>query len=337
MDSITKYLTDQLEDRIFDTVGNYVAENVPRPFGIVLSGGFDSGLLAAITKPDYAFRVHFPYGSKFDESRYADAIAEKLDLEVYELEITPERYKKAFEPAIKTWGQVTGHFSLVPLYLLMKEISEFWAKNDVSKEIHILSGEGPDEYLGGYARQIIIDQLRQMYFIPELRNYKPMLDRFVGWDGLDNAMMAYYYSQLVGYDGDRVQKWLRTEGNLDFPLQGIIGKMDMDLGHIEDMEQAMAKKFKVNLHYPYINDEFADYCYRLPDSFKIKDGVTKWGFRQVCKKYLPAMMMDRSKMGGPVAPVNKLMGWDLPDFDKTKYIAEQKKVLGIKDEKPKKK
>ena len=89
----------------------------------------------------------------------------------------------------------------------------------------------------------------------------------------------------------------------------------------------MAKKFKVNLHYPYINDEFAKYCYALPDKMKIRNGITKWGFRQICSKYLPAMMMNRSKMGGPVAPVNKFMGWDLDPFDKSKYIEKQKELL----------
>ena len=38
-------------------------------------------------------------------------------------------------------------------------------------------------------------------------------------------------------------------------------------------------------------------------------------------------MKNRSKMGGPVAPVNRLMGWELPDFDKTEYLKAQEKIL----------
>jgi len=86
------------------------------------------------------------------------------------------------------------------------------------------------------------------------------------------------------------------------------------------------------LHYPYINDQLAEYCYRLPDHLKIRNGVTKWGFRQICKKYLPAMMMDRVKMGGPVFPVNKAMGWVVEGgYDKTIYLAKQIEILKLKN------
>jgi hypothetical protein len=61
---------------------------------------------------------------------------------------------------------------------------------------------------------------------------------------------------------------------------------------------------------------------------KIRNGVTKWGFRKIALKYLPPLLKDRAKMGGPVAPVNKLMGWeDLGDFEKGRYLEEQKKIL----------
>lgn len=284
MDFKTNYLISELEDKIRDTVSAYM-KDVPRPFGLVLSGGFDSGLLAALTKPDYVYRLNFPYGSKFDESHYAHAIANHLGLELEELEITPKIFKENFEPAVKTWGKATHHFSLVPLYILMKEFKY---------DTHILSGEGPDEYLGGYARYLIQDHLNKLYEIPELRNYHDMI---------------------------------RNDFKINTVDIGTLGAADMLHGHIEDMEQTMAGRFNINFHYPYINDDLAEYCYALPDDMKIRNHQTKWAFRQICKKYLPEIMWDRAKMGGPVAPVNQLMGWDLGPFDKSKYIKEQERIL----------
>ena len=93
------------------------------------------------------------------------------------------------------------------------------------------------------------------------------------------------------------------------------------------MEQKLAKANGVHLHYPYINEIFAEYCYNLPDHLKIRNGVTKWAFRQVCRKYLPEFIMDRSKMGGPVAPVNYWIGGQAGELNKDKYINLQKEVL----------
>jgi asparagine synthase (glutamine-hydrolysing) len=306
------YLLAELEDRIIDTVTSYVAE-VPRPFGAVMSGGFDSGLLCALTKPDYLFRVKFSYGTKFDESRYADAILKHLGMEgkMTEIEITPENFKENFEDAVKVMGEPTTHFSLVPLYVMFKTMREHGMKD-------VLSGEGPDEYLGGYARQIIFDELRKLYEIPELRNYHGMIPKALGFENI-----ALRYQEFMGYAG-------YPSGLEDYPLQGKIGKMDMELGHIEKMEQKMANHFGINFHYPYISDELAEYCYKLPDDLKIRNGVTKWGFRRIALKYLPELLRDRAKMGGPVAPVNFLLGrLDLDDFDKSFYVSEQKRILGI--------
>lgn len=332
MDSKDKFILDSLEDKILDTVNSYV-ETVPRPFGAVVSGGFDSGLLAAITEPAYAVRLKFPYGILFDESRYADAISKHLELPINEIVITPQVFKDNFKDAVKAMGRVTTHFSLVPLYILMKELSEKFTKASDGK-IHILSGEGPDEYLGGYARQIIFDNLRNLYRIPELRNYHAIINKTLGVVENPDMSLMFLYADIVGYDTDSVIKWVKNTPELSsYSFHGLIGKMDMTFGQIEVMEQQMAKHFDIQFHYPYINEELAEFCYRLPDDIKVRDNITKWGFKEISKKYLPLVMHDRSKMGGPVAPVNKIMGWDLSMFDKAKYIEEQQKILGIKDEK----
>jgi len=314
------YAIDELEEKILSTVGDYVAK-IPRPFGLLLSGGFDSGLLAAITKPDYSFRVRFPYGPRYDESRYSDAIIKHLGLRnVRDITITPELFKENFEAAVRVMGETTTHFSLVPLYTLFKTAKENLL---VEGPLNILSGEGPDEYLGGYARQIIFDELKKMREIPELRNYQGFLDRMFG-----SRDLVWEYGEVMNYPYDKVSNYAGT----DYPLQGAIGKMDMELGVIEKMEQKMANHFGVNLHYPFINDEFAEYCYRLPDDLKIRNGRTKWAFKEVGMRYLPEIMRDRQKLGGPVAPVNLFL--DCLDteghYGKKTYLSRQQEILDAK-------
>jgi asparagine synthase (glutamine-hydrolysing) len=314
---MNKYLLGELEDKILDTVSSYV-KDTPKPYGLVFSGGFDSGLLAAITQPKKLFRVVFPYGTKFDESRYANAIVKHLGIEskVVEIEITAQDFKLNFEDAVKAMGEVTTHFSLVPLYILFKRIKEYGTED-------ILSGEGIDEYLGGYARYIIFDELKKLYEIPELRNYHEIIYKTLDkkFDDIKRNLI-HKYAGVMNYLPCK-EKYIFSE----YPLQGALGFMDMELGQIEKMEQKLANHFGIKLHYPYINEDLAEYCYKLPDDMKVKNGRTKVAFKEIAMKYLPDIVRDRVKMGGPVAPVNQLMGWNLDDFDKTKYIQEQERIL----------
>lgn len=307
------YYISELEDKILDTIYRNM-KYVQRPFGCLFSGGFDSGLLAAITHPDYIFRVKFPYGVQYDESRYSDAIIKHLGLQnVIDITITKELFNENFIDAVQTMGEPTTHFSLVPLYILMKEVAKHCKI--------VISGEGPDEYLGGYARYIIFDELKKMYRIPELRNYHPTINKALG---IARDDFLRVYGNMMGYKPLDIAR----HDHEQYPMLGSFGKMDMDLGCIEKMEQKMAKNYDINLIYPYITNEFAEYCYRLPDNLKVRDGVTKWAFRQICKKYLPEFVMERSKMGGPVAPVNEWLGVE-DIFNKATYIKKQKEILGL--------
>lgn len=310
----------QLEDRIIENVSHYVSKHVPRPFGVLLSGGFDSGLLAALSKPDFVFTVQFQEGVAYDESRYADAIIEHLHLgaKTNIIQITKENFIANAPAAIKAMGEPVPHFSVVPFYMVMQFAAA--RMKDMGVEANILSGEGPDEYLGGYARQIIFDELNKLYKIPELRGYHDMITRVIGRD------LVKKYGDMMGYPAKEVMNYQLMHVMNHLPLQGAIGKMDMELGVIEKMEQKLAKHAGVNLHYPYINLDFAEYCYKLPDHLKIRDGVTKWAFRQICKKYLPPIMMDRAKMGGPVAPVNKWL-FNLEGYEKGEWLKYQQQIL----------
>jgi asparagine synthase (glutamine-hydrolysing) len=304
-----------LEVRLITQLQGYVESNVAEPYASIVSGGFDSSFMTAVTNPSKVFRVKIPYDG-FDESKYAYAVLDHLELwnKYTEIVLTPELYREHFANAVRTMGETTRHFSLVPFYILMKTISESGIKD-------VLSGEGPDEYLGGYPRQIIWDEIRKIRLIPELAEYGPTVDKV-----LDKELVKGY-AKMMGYSSVEAERYQTLYDSGEYQLQGAIGMMDMDIGGIELMEQRMANHFGIRLHYPYINNELAEICYKLPDHYKIRGGVTKWIFRQICKKYLPEIVIGRHKMGGPVAPVNMFMGWDVGPYDKTEYIKAQEKIL----------
>lgn len=109
---------------------------------IFLSGGLDSSLLAAINKPRMAYVATFP--GYEDEYEWAQAVANYLNIPLFPVEITRNRYLSTLEYLIKQKGDGL-HPNEPCLYLMAKE-----AKKDGFSSI--ISGEGADGIFGGYTK-----------------------------------------------------------------------------------------------------------------------------------------------------------------------------------------
>jgi asparagine synthase (glutamine-hydrolysing) len=115
------------------------------PVGIMLSGGTDSSLIAALgaavsPTPIKTFTVAFP-GHSIDESKYARLVAQHLGTEHYELEARPASMDVLLHLAQRT-GEPLADASMIPVYELSKLIRQ-----------HVtvaLGGDGGDELFGGY-------------------------------------------------------------------------------------------------------------------------------------------------------------------------------------------
>lgn len=300
-------LTNQLEKLLKESVEKTIA-NIPRPFGLLLSGGVDSGLLAALAKPDVVFTCKFPFGEKYDEFAHAELVAKHLGIKHEVIEVTKEDFFKYLPEALAMYKPTT-HFSLVPLYLVFKKAKEMGIT-------HLLSGEGPDEYLGGYTSYSIITHEQRLYAQEEFKNYKSLLDRYLG---TPKERLAKILNKPVE---DLNPHWDKYEN-----LLSKIGYTDLQIRGIEEMELALSKGHGINLVYPYMTPEVAEFCFtKIPDKYKIKGFTTKYIEKKIAEKYIPKEVVWRkNKMGGPVAPVGL---WLNPEneFDKTKYLELQRDI-----------
>lgn len=288
-----------------------VVEGIPRPFGLLLSGGVDSGLLAAWTKPDIVYTARFD-GELFDEFKYSQMVVKHLGLKQKVIHIKKRDFKKYLKPAVNAF-RPTYHFSLVPLYMLFERANKDGMTN-------ILSGEGPDEYLGGYTaysvflqEKKLIDKLKGA---DEFQNYQSMLDKHFGTDTERYARLVNQSPRSVEQYWDKYENTVSKMGYADLALRGI-----------EDMEEALAAHHGVNLIYPYMTPEVERFCFEdVPDVMKVFKNTTKITFKAIASKYLPEEVVWRkNKMGGPVAPVNSWIGVDDP-FDKTEYLKLQEEI-----------
>ncbi len=302
-----KEATNQLEKLVKREVSLLVMK-IERPFGVLLSGGIDSGLLAALTKPDYVFTCRFPYGKKYDEFKYARMTARHLKLKQIVITPTKKDFYKYLPKALKLYKPTT-HFSLVPLYMVFSKAKEYVDR--------VLSAEGPDEYLGGYTAYSFITNEQKLYQQEELKNYKSAIDKYLG-EPIER------YSKIINQPVKAIKPYW---GRYRFLLSKM-GYCDLKFRKIEEMEMALAEGLKIGLFYPFMGKKIEEFCFeKVPDGYKIKDFTTKYLWRKIAEKYLPKEVVWRkNKMGGPVAPVGKWLG-EKDEFSKEKYLKLQNEII----------
>src|SRR4051794_20678007 len=136
-------LVEELRARLRDSVRAHLVADVP--VGVLLSGGVDSGVLAALaaqetSEPVRTFSIGFEEAS-FDELDGARAVAQRYGTRHRELVLRPDA--ALLLPALaEAFDEPFADSSALPTYL----VSEL-AAGDVKVA---LSGEGGDELFGGY-------------------------------------------------------------------------------------------------------------------------------------------------------------------------------------------
>ncbi len=136
-------LAEELRARLHDSVRAHLVSDVP--VGVLLSGGVDSALLAALaaqesSEPVRTFSIGFEERS-FDELADARRVAERYGTDHRELVLRPDA--ALLLPALaEAFDEPFADSSALPTYL----VSELAAS-----EVKVaLSGEGGDELFGGY-------------------------------------------------------------------------------------------------------------------------------------------------------------------------------------------
>src|SRR4051812_8517722 len=136
-------LVEELRARLRDSVRAHLLADVP--VGVLLSGGVDSAVLAALaaqetSEPVHTFTIGFEERS-FDERADARLVAERYGTDHHELLVRPDP-QLLFETLADVFDEPFADSSALPTYLVSQLAAD-----------HVkvaLSGEGGDELFGGY-------------------------------------------------------------------------------------------------------------------------------------------------------------------------------------------
>ena len=307
------------------------------PLGMFLSGGIDSSAIVAmmsqmVDEPIKTFSVAFDEKGA-NELAYARTVAEAFGTDHNEIVITADDFFGALPELVWHEDEPLGFPASVPLYFVSKLASE--------KVKVVLTGEGSDEVLAGYARYAKTLALLKYGSVYEsavpsalLGLVKSTVDALPGPFGklrrtflsrpadlrglfLDNFSI-FDDAQRDGLFTKGAGERMGNEDAYTYQLE-CLGKG----GGAEVLDRLLYSDVKTYLHellmkqdqmsmaasiesrVPFLDHKLAEFSSKLPTRMKLRNGTSKWILREAMKGILPDEILTRPKMGFPVP----LGGW----------------------------
>lgn len=287
--------------------------------GAFLSGGIDSGYLAASLPGAKVFTVgFFDEQNRYSEIRQAKELSETLDLEHHTKVVTKEEFWKAVPRVMYYLDEPSGDAAAIALYFAAQEASKYVKV--------VMSGEGADEFFGGYNIYLEPDALKWINWLPEglrkkIGNAAKKLPDVKGRDYLIRAGASveerYIGNASIFSTEERrgllrrdtgavsTQQLLKEQYNQAAYLDTMSKMQQIDLntwlvGDILQKADKMSMAHSLELRVPYLDRKVFDLVKRFPVKAKVNKHQTKYLFRQIAEKKLPEKSTKVKKLGFPV-------------------------------------
>jgi asparagine synthase (glutamine-hydrolysing) len=320
-----KKMGDEFDTVLRRAVGRQSEVDVP--YGVFLSGGLDSSLIAAVLRtlrPGYklaAFALKFAEAS-YDESDHARRVAAALGVELHCVEVGADALPGTIAELVATSGEPLADPAWVPTALLARR-----AAQDVKIA---LVGEGADELFGGYPTYIGAGIYERYARMPQwvrgavrwgverwpVADKKVtlsfLLKRFVQGEGLDAVARHLLWTstispQVMARLGVPVTEMRRA----DFSASAGASKSGanvLDVLQRLDLENSLAEglltkadrasmRYAIELRAPYLDVDVMEFAARLPANERVRGFQTKVFLKRFAERYLPSSTVHRRKRG----------------------------------------
>jgi asparagine synthase (glutamine-hydrolysing) len=323
-------LIEECRARLRDSVRAHLIADVP--VGVLLSGGVDSGTLAALAAEESSEAVRtFSIGfedASFDELAGARAVAARYGTVHRELTLRPDA--ALLLPALAdAFDEPFADSSALPTYLVSKLAAE-----DVKVA---LSGEGSDELFGGYytyvadllAQRIgplasltaplanrLPTSTRRVSFDYKAKRFTaaahlPPLERHHGWKEIFSAdARAELLGRTTGFDPltTHRERFAASEGH---ELLTRLQDVDFGLYLVDDLltkTDRASMAWSLEARVPFMDTVVANFAFSLPARYKVRGLQKKRLLRKAVEPLLPDEVVHGRKRGFSIPAAAWLRG-----------------------------
>lgn len=306
----------ELERLLREAIRGQMRSDVP--LGAFLSAGVDSPVIVALMQDMSRAKVHtFTIGmeeSGYDEAAAAGEIARRLGTDHTQLYISKEDAKAVIPGISGMYGEPFADSSQIPTYLVSKLTRQHVTVS--------LSGDAGDELFCGYRSYESAERIwNKIGRIP--RPLRLAAGAAAGALPFSLGQVRDYQARLLRQKSiERVHELSNFEdplaaklsagssllphANRDYPdgllRKGLSNLMLMDLlQYLPDdilvkVDRAgMAVSLETRI--PFLDRDVMEFAWRLPLSYKRRDGVSKRVTRDILYRYVPRELLERPKKG----------------------------------------
>lgn len=322
--------------------------------GSFLSSGVDSSFVAASSDVDKTFTVGWD-NKKYSEIDYAKELSDIIDVENISKKISKQEYFDNFAHIQYFMDEPLADASAIALYFVA---------NIASKNVKVaLSGEGADEIFGGYNIYHEPYSVSWYYKIPyPIRRFLGILvypfrhhrgfnfiyrrshkleDRYVGnafvFEPSETKKILSYEPKKTNYKNITKKYYDNVKDQDDVTKMQYIDFNFWLIGDILLKADKMSMANSLEVRVPFLDRVLIDKARKIPTKYKIKDGKTKYLFRDIAHDVLPEKWSDKKKLGFPV-PIREWLKEDdtynlvKEKFQKSGEFFKPEKIIKLLDE-----
>lgn len=290
------------------------------PLAFCMSGGVDSNSLISIAKQIFGYDVHgFTITNtdlRYEESEMVDCAVSKLKILHTPIPLNTKDFLVNLRSLVRQHDAPVYTISYYIHWLLMVSIADYGYKVSVS-------GTAGDELFTGYYDHHLMylydmwnDPLHQSakkawedHIRPLVRN--PFLsdpDLFINDPD---------FRDHIFLDADDFGRYLKSEWKEPFYEEEFTGDLLRNrmlnellrevipvILHEDDLN---AMFFSIENRSPFLDRDLAEFCYRIPSRYLIRDGITKIILRDAMRGIVPDKIIDNRRKVGFNAPILDLL------------------------------
>lgn len=348
---------EEIKNLLDDSIKAHKVSDVE--VGSFLSSGVDSSFVATASKVDKTFTVGWD-NKNYSEIDYAKDLSKMINVKNISKKISKKEYFDNFSNIQYLMDEPLADPSAIALYFVA---------NIASKNVKVaLSGEGADEIFGGYNIYHEPYSVSWYYKLPyKLRRFLGILvypvrhhrgfnfiyrrshelkDRYVGnafmFEPQETKKILTYKTKPTTFKDLTRQYYNRARNYDDVTKMQYIDFNFWLIGDILLKADKMSMANSLEVRVPFLDRVLIDTVRKLPTKYKIKDGKTKYLFREIAHDILPEKWSNKKKLGFPVPMREWLKEEDTYNlvketFSKSGEFFKPNKIIKLLDEHKKEK